>query len=278
MKISGELLQTLWRFVRGDTDPREFEKWLYADQTLEAVLCDSLYLASIETDFGDRESVFQLKEQLRAFASTHDLSNCLRIRHPNITVIGMGYHEDFFASLETTHERGQPYWWLFATDCNSCGESWLVASEEQHNDVYILRRLELAEREAIRAENRWPSDFDRYETLLKIGKDAGYSVRFFDPFDSSQVDTARDLEKMWKDAGHSGRFFDPLNSFLVDTVRDLAKARPGIRISELASLLNVSNDLAVALAQKAAKRSQLEITIDVATPVKKSRRFWWKFW
>jgi len=250
MKISGELLQTLWRFVRGDTDPREFERWLYADQTLEAVLGDSLYLASIETDFGDRESVFQLKEQLRAFASTHDLSNCLCIRHPNITVIGMGHHEYFFASLETTRERGQPYWWLFAADCTSCGESWLVASEERHNDVYILRRLQLAEREAIRDENRWPSDFDRYETLLKIGKDAGHSVRFFDPLDSS----------------------------LVDTVRDLAKARPGIRISELASLLNVSNDLAVALAQKAAKRSQLEITIDVTTPVKKSRRFWWKFW
>ena len=270
MKISGELLQTFWRFVRGDTDPREFEKWLYADQTLEAVLGDSLYLASIETDFRDRESVFQLKEQLRAFASTHDLSNCLCIRHPNITVIVMGCHEDFFASLETTHERGQPYWWLFATDCTSCGESWLVAQEERHNDVYILRRLELAEREAIRAENCWPSDFDRYETLLKIGKDAGHSVRFFDPF-SFQA-------KLWKDAGLSGKFFDPLNSFLVDTVRELAKARPGIRISEIASLLNVSNDLAVALAQKAAKRSQLEITIDVATPVKKSRRFWWKFW
>jgi hypothetical protein len=250
MNISGNLLQTLWRFARGDTDPREFEKWLYAYPTLEAVLGVSLYMASIETDFGDRESVFQLKKQLRAFASTHDRSNCLCIRHPNITVIGMGYHEDFFASLETTHERGQPYWWLFAADCISCGESWLVASEERHNDVYILRRLEPTEREAIGAENRWPSDFDRYETLLKIGKDTGHSVKFFDPFDSSQV----------------------------DTVRDLAKARPGIRISELASLLNVSNDLAAALAQKAAKRSQLEITADVATPVKKSRRSRWKFW
>lgn len=242
MKISGELLQTLWRFVRGDTDPKEFEKWLYADQTLETVLDVSLYLASLETDFGDRESVFQLKERLRAFASTHDLSNCLCIRHPNITVIGMGHHEDFFASLETTRKRGQPYWWLFAADCTSCGESWLVAQEERHNDVYILRRLELAEREAIKAENHWPSDFDRYETLLKIGKDAGHSVEFLNPLDSS----------------------------LVQTVRDLAKDRPGILISELASLLNVSNDSAIALAQKAAKRGQLEITIDVVTPVKKA--------
>jgi len=231
MGIRGELLETLWRFVRRDTDPREFERWLYADPNIEAMLGDSLYMAAIETKFGDCESVFQLRRRIRAFALTHDSSNCLCVRHSDITVIAMGQHEEFFATLETTRERGDPYWWLFTADCRSCGESWLVASEERHNDVYILRRLQPDEREAIIAEALWPSDFDRYETLLKIGKDAGRSVTFA----------------------------DPLNSSLVHTVRDLAKARPGIRIPELASLLNVSNDLAAALAQRA-------------------RRLWWKFW
>lgn len=237
MDIPGDLLLVLWMFARGDTDPRELEQWLYADPNLEDVLGNSLYMAAIETDFGNHESVIQLRKRFLAFASNHDRSKCQCVRHPDVTIIDMGESEDFFAFLETTRERGQPYWWLFAADCSSCGQSWLIASEERQNDIYILRRLKPAESEAIVTENCWPSDFDRYETLLQIGKNAGRSVRFL----------------------------DPLNSSLVYTVCDLAKARPGIRISELASLLNVSNDLAVALAQRAAKNESLDIIVDVAT-------------
>jgi hypothetical protein len=43
----------------------------------------------------------------------------------------------------------------------------------------------------------------------------------------------------------------------------LAKARPGIRVSELASLLNISDDLAAALAQKASEGQTLDIVMDI---------------
>ncbi|MCP3677889.1 MAG: hypothetical protein GY721_09955 [Deltaproteobacteria bacterium] len=131
MKIPIDLLLTLWRFARGDTAPRKFEQWLYSAADLEAALGEALYMSSIETDFNSRASVFQLKQDLFAFASAHDESRCQCVRHPNLTVVDMGEHEEFFSTLETTWERGQPYWWLFASECTSCVQRWLVASEER---------------------------------------------------------------------------------------------------------------------------------------------------
>lgn len=234
MSIPKNLVLMCWRFARGDADPSEFEKWLYSSPGLEEAFGESLYMAAIETDFRDRDSVFLFRQRISEFARTHQPYACSCIRHPDLSVVDMGNHEDLFSSLVTTRERGDPYWWLFAADCEICAQSWLVASEERHNDVYILRRLSPDKREAILTRNDWPSDFDRFETLLKIGKDAGRSVSYADPLASS----------------------------LVITVYDLAKARPGIRASELASLLNVSDELVLALVKKVGESSGIEIDVD----------------
>src|SRR5215470_17349053 len=66
----------------------------------------------------------------------------------------------------------------------------------------------------------WPSDFDRYETLLEIGRAAGHSVRYFDVADSP----------------------------LLHTIADLARERPGIRVTELAALLNLDTAVTAELA------------------------------
>jgi hypothetical protein len=205
--------------------PEEFEEWLYANPDLEAMLGETLYMAAIETRFRDRESVYQLRRQLRDFALANDPSECHCIRHPDLAVIDMGHHKGFIATLETRRKRGGPYWWLSLEACRICGQSWLYAQEERHNDVYILRRLRPDERDAVLSEGVWPPDFDRYETLLKIGREAGCSVTYM----------------------------DPLHSSLVHTARDLISDRPDIQVSELALLLNVSSDLAAALARKARK-------------------------
>jgi len=46
------------------------------------------------------------------------------------------------------------------------------------------------------------------------------------------------------------------------TVTDLAKARPGIRVSELVRLLNLDAEVARALAQRAIRDDGVEIELD----------------
>lgn len=140
-----------------------------------------------------------------------DTTGCECARLDSTAVIAMGHHEEVFQSLTETHRRGLPWWWLLSYRCEVCGQDWLVASEERQNDVYILRRLDRAAVERIERENTWPSDFDRYETLLEIGRVAGCSVQYFDVGDSP----------------------------LLHTIADLARERPGIRVSRLAELLNL---------------------------------------
>jgi len=83
--------------------------------------------------------------------------------------------------------------------------------------------------------NVWPPDFDSYEALLRLGFDAGKSVRFADPEEANAL--------RW-------------------TIADLAKARPGIRVSELAELLNLEIDTARVLAKRAVRDDGAVIEFD----------------
>jgi hypothetical protein len=140
----------------------------------------------------------------------------------DLTVVPMGHHEEVFRTLDIVRKRGMPWWWLYVSVCKSCGQTWLVAQEERHNDLFILRRLDEVATDRLMRDGVWPPDFDQYEELLKIGRAAGHSVRFFDVADSP----------------------------LLHTIADLAKERPGIRVSELASLLNLTPVVAADLARQ----------------------------
>lgn len=152
----------------------------------------------------------------------------------DLTVIDMGDHDQFFQTLSEVRRRGDPFWWLYASRCSECGQVWLIAQEERQNDIFILRRLDQETSEALINNDVWPSDFDRYERLLQIGRDARREVRFADPFDSS----------------------------LLFTIKDLASERPGIRVSEIATLLNLDHRLATKLAEKVKGQMQVVITFD----------------
>lgn len=148
-------------------------------------------------------------------------------------VIGMGPKDDFVMSpLQRIRERGKTWWWLSLYRCAVCGQNWLVASEERRNDLYCLRKLTPTIAEEIEATDRWPDDFDRYETLLEIGRDTGNQWSYVS------------LEA---------------NSGLYELVRELALARPGITVGEIASLLNLEPSDAWYLAQKAFDENGLEI-------------------
>jgi hypothetical protein len=109
-----------------------------------------------------------------------------------------------------------------------------VAQEERQNDVFILKRLDQTAATDLSTADVWPRDFDRYETLLEIGRVAGKKVSFVDPFDSS----------------------------LVATIEDLARDRPYIAVSEIARLLNLDLRLATALARAVVRTTGVIIKFD----------------
>jgi len=131
----------------------------------------------------------------------------------------MGHHEETFATLEEVSREQRPRWWISAELCRECGQGWLVGADEMHNDVYCMRKLEASEMDGIR-QDRWPSDFHQYETLLRLGKGAGHSVRYVDPLRDSP---------------------------LTRVMTQLAEDRPGISIAEIADLLALDEAAALAV-------------------------------
>lgn len=228
-------LAAIWRFIRGDAAPTDFERWVYSDPTLEGLLGRDLYLSTISARYSDQDAVSHLRGALEQFARGLGDMPCECIAIPHTAVLSMadpGRALEHFVELRA---RGEPYWWLHLSRCSACGGMWLVAQEERQNDVFILRRLEEHQASEVLEQDAWPPDFDRYETLLRLGKAAGHAVRFLDPVGDSSL--------RW-------------------TIRDLARERPGIRLSELADLLNLDAETATILAQEAILRHGAEISLE----------------
>ena len=247
---SDPILEHLWKFVRGDLPASRFEQWVYTEPDLERHLGGDLYPETISTDFSNKEATWRLRIALARYVRSRSGSDCLCIRLKDLDVVDMGTYrgsepafennrdwsdEDVFRSLNKVKARGGRYWWLWAARCRICGQGWLVGQEERQNDLFCMRRLHDEELQAIGRYDRWPTDFDTYERLLQIGLQAGRSVRFVDPMDSS----------------------------LGDTIALLAKERPRIAVSELAVLLNLDPKLAAELARRAVEQEDVEITFDL---------------
>jgi hypothetical protein len=149
---------------------------------------------------------------------------------PLLVDVGMGRHEPILGSFERRIRRGEPFWWISAYRCRTCGRWWLVASDERINDVFLMRRLTEAETGAL-ARGDWPDDFDRFAEVLRLGEERG----------------------------HSSAFEDPESPALVETVVDLAREEPGIQVARLASLLQISPPQAQRLAELAKKRPGVKI-------------------
>ena len=235
--VPERILARVWCFVRGDTTTQNFEDWVYSTPDLESLLGSEFYLDVIGADYGDRNAVFLLKKRLGKWACAAAPLACQCITLPNLAVVDMGGDLDpaVFETLQVQAARGDPFWWLSCYCCSACGQGWLVAAEERQNDVYCLRRLGEAELASTAAGKGWPSDFDRYESLLRIGLDADRQATFVDPL---------------------------ISKSLRRTIEDLAKARPGIRVSELAQLLNLDLGTASLLAHSVEESTGVTIKFD----------------
>jgi hypothetical protein len=160
-------------------------------------------------------------------------ATCLCASLNDTIVVDMGDEsEKVFASLLEVKKRDQPYWWLSVYQCYVCEQSWLVAQEERQNDVMCLQKLAPAMMQSVLNYGQWPGTFDHYESLLRLGLEAGKRVRFL----------------------------DPLNSSLLWTISDLAKEKPGISTIEISELLNLDLELAEEIARKVAQEDDVSIS------------------
>ncbi len=183
-----DVTERLWAFVRGDAPAVEFEKWIYAEPRLESELGKDLYLATVSTNFSDREAVWSLRCALAVHTRRRPSPDCLCIRLKTLEIVDMGtFHapqpafdtdrewsdRDVFQSLEKVADRGPPFWWLWAARCRACGQGWLIGQEERQNDVFCMMRLDGRQLREIIDHDVWPREFDSYESLLRAGRDAG---------------------------------------------------------------------------------------------------------
>jgi hypothetical protein len=234
--LPDRVLAEIWAFVRGDMDVQAFERWVYENtDKLSGCLEPRDFQVVLSADYRSPEDVRGVRDKFRDYAMLSSSLPCRCVTLSSHAVVDMGEESDqCLASVERRYTRGEPLWWLWAGECTRCGQWWLVAQEERHNDVFCLRRMSSSEGQDL-AQGVWPPDFDTYESLLRLGKEAGRRVDFVDP------ESAKSLR--W-------------------TIADLANARPGIRSSELASLLNLDPDLAAALSERAIREDKVEILID----------------
>ncbi len=228
-------IEHIWRFIRGDMKVQDFEQWVYSEYSLEKMLGKTLYFETISVNYSDKDALQKIKELLSEYARQAAPLQCKCIRLSDMAVVTTGEESKaVFQHMEEVRKRGEPFWWLSLEHCRECNQWWLVASEEQQNDVYCLRRLDRQTADEILNKNSWPDCFDRYETLLRLGHNNGISVRFLDPMDSS----------------------------LAWTIADLAKERPGIAISEIAKLLNLDMEVAKELATKVVRNERVQINFE----------------
>jgi hypothetical protein len=162
----------------------------------------------------------------------------------DIAIVSMGtytlngevcFYEEACKTLEEVKARGEPYDWLSANRCRHCGQYWLMATEMGHIDIYCLRRLTPEAADRVLKEDIWPSNFDKYATLLRLGKAAGI-------------------------IGGWIPVIDPSLSSIPMTMAQLARESPGIHVFELAELLNLDLSAATMFAEKVVREEGVRIT------------------
>src|SRR5688500_7027930 len=128
----------------------------------------------------------------------NQLNACCCAELDDVAVVPMsadGRFERVFATLDRAKEHGGNQWWLFASTCRACGESWMVAQEERIHDNFYLKRLSPPVLRDIIEANQWPKDFLTYEQVLRLGSESGHVCRFADPQDPALICTVEDLRR-----------------------------------------------------------------------------------
>lgn len=221
MSMTPEQLSKLWAFARGDMAEIPFEKWVLAQDDLEALIGEDLHWSLASADYRDRDVVWNLRQSLSQHLRVHEKCECASIRDlAAIPMGGDGLDERVFATIKNVRDHGGDLWWLHLSKCSECGQHWMIAQEERIFDEYFLRRISKQTAENILA-GTWPDEFATYERVLNIGHTFATPCIFVDEMAGS----------------------------LIWSAEDLRKARPEISVDEIARLLGVTRRNAKRLLQ-----------------------------
>jgi hypothetical protein len=99
---------TVWRFVRRDTDAREFERWVYGrTDELENRLGTQKALDVLSADYGTSADVADVRKIMRAFAEQASASlPCRCVTLADVAVVETGSPKDELGTIDERRSRG----------------------------------------------------------------------------------------------------------------------------------------------------------------------------
>src|SRR5262245_11694298 len=112
-------VETLWRFIRGDISPAEFDAWVCTEPEAERALGPQLHLRAISASYGDPYQVDLVKSEIERFLRESVPARCACLEMRDLQVVPMGHHEPRFRTLVEVRRHGDPLWWL---DIERCAE------------------------------------------------------------------------------------------------------------------------------------------------------------
>lgn len=215
-------------FVRGQTDSRPFEEWVYSQEGLETDLGAELYLNVISNDYRDRSATLDLSRSLEAHLRARSTSGCDCEFLPDRHSAGMFEFTDILDGMQSVRKFGDSAWWLALYSCKKCEQRWVVATDSRVYDIVLFRRVKDG------PEFVWPADLLTFSGLLLSARATGGSVRYADPESSLE---------------------------LYYSVLDLAEERPRISVTEIAEHLPIDVEMTRRLAIKVLEREKVEIAL-----------------
>jgi hypothetical protein len=136
------LTESLWRFVRGDMEPRTFEHRVCTTPTLESELGPGLYMRAISAAYGKPEEVDAVRNGVEAFLVTSRPAACACLEMRDLQVVPRGDHERQFRTIEVVKRHGDPLWWLPALAMRSIARA--LRADPRRVDRDTLRPLAVA--------------------------------------------------------------------------------------------------------------------------------------
>lgn len=165
--------EPLARWIRGEADNVEFERWLYANtDLLERVLGKDRALELIELDWRRTPTSPYALEQMRMKLVADARKTCvcplLRDRHALPLTVETRFTPDSpftskFLHLLPLGPHGSQVW-----RCKACKQAWLV-NVDQDDDIWYLQRLTDAQAEDAVERDRWPNTFDDFDLKWPSG-------------------------------------------------------------------------------------------------------------
>jgi hypothetical protein len=156
--------ETLWSYVRGDMDDREFEAWAYATPGLETALGETDYVAIVGADYANLSggARYDHVKLLQRIVTTHFPRRCRCPSIPNRAKTELGVSSPVEICGDVVARRTPSS--IRLVHCKDCGADWLVGTDTIDDQIYLYR-LSNTETRDIVANSRWPTIFEDHPNL-----------------------------------------------------------------------------------------------------------------